>query len=131
MRLYESDLPRVRLGARVWVKLPGETRQREVGVLSFVSSVVDEHTRTVEARLRLANYEEALRPGLSAMAWIEEAAAEEGLWLPRGAVQVHDGARVVFVETETNRFEARRVEVGEEGGDGSGVERSCRKGRDS
>lgn len=115
LRLYESDVSRVNLGARVSLHVPGTANDERVeGTLSVVSDVLDPTTRTAEGRVAFANADGRLRPNMSARAWVELPSGDAQLWIPREAVQVHDGASVVFVETGERTFEARPVELGDE-----------------
>lgn len=115
LRVYESDVPRVHPGARVELQLsgaPGETRVE--GTLAFVSEVLDATTRTAEGRVLLDNSSGRLRPNMTARGWIELPAGGTQLWLPREALQTHDGASVIFVEVGERVFEARPVQLGDE-----------------
>jgi multidrug efflux pump subunit AcrA (membrane-fusion protein) len=77
--------------------------------------MVDPTTRTAEGRVTLDNADGALRPGASAVASIALPLEDPRRWLPREAVQPHEGADVVFVPAGDG-FEARPVRVGEERG---------------
>lgn len=117
LRLYERDLPQVRAGARVELQLPGSPNAERVeGTLSFVSEVLDAESRTAEGRVMLENPQGRMRPNMSARAWVSLPVDEARLWLPREAVQSHDGAQVVFVEVAERTFEARPVQIGDEVG---------------
>lgn len=113
IHVYESDLSRISAGASVTLTLPGSTREF-AGRLSFLSPVIDAETRTAEGRLTLDNPDGALRPGASAVAAISLPADAAALWLPREAVQPHDGASVVFVAEGGGSFIARPVVAGDE-----------------
>jgi len=113
LRVFEYDLSRVAVGARVTLTLPGSAREF-TGRLAVLSPVLDAETRTAEGRLAFDNPDGALRPGASALASIALPADAAALWLPREAVQLHDGAPVVFVPAGDGAFVARPVVVGEE-----------------
>ena len=112
LRLFEQDLPRVRPGLAVTVRVAGSDREF-TGTVSVVAPVIDPVTRTAEGRVALDNADGALRPGASAVASVWIPSAERRRWLPREAVQSHEGARVVFVPAGDG-FEARPVRIGEE-----------------
>jgi len=75
---YESDLPMLRYGQEVEFTtdaLPGETF---VGVVAFISPVVDESTRTVKVRVNVDNSERRLKPGMFVRAVVEAEVSEQG-----------------------------------------------------
>ncbi|MBZ0185447.1 MAG: efflux RND transporter periplasmic adaptor subunit, partial [Candidatus Obscuribacterales bacterium] len=111
--LPESDLSRVKLGDRVRIRLasyPGELFQ---GVVSYISVIVDEMTRTVAVRARLENEKGILKKFMFAEIELE-GTPQVVLACPKEAVQEHGGEKVVFVKTAEG-FEERRVVVGFEG----------------
>ncbi len=112
LRLFEQDLFRLHPGLAVTVRLSGSARDFNWTV-SVVAPVIDPVTRTAEGRVALDNPDGALRPGASAVASIWIPATESRRWLPREAVQSHEGALVVFVPVGGG-FEARPVRIGEE-----------------
>jgi cobalt-zinc-cadmium efflux system membrane fusion protein len=112
--LYERDVAHVRSGQRVEVRvdaLPGEVLRGELG---YVSAELDAASRTVRARVDLANPDRRLKPGMFANVALESGGDGEAaaLAVPRAAVQRHAGGAVVFVRTGAGRFERRPVEVG-------------------
>ena len=114
--VYEKDLGRLRTGAPAEVELnayPGETF---VGTVSFVGAQVDPTSRTITARIQLANVRDRLRLGLFGTARIvsaAEVAGPEVPVVPRGALSEIDGKAVVFVRVGEGEFEARNVLVGD------------------
>lgn len=118
-RVYEQELGRVSEGMAAEVALiayPGRTWK---GVVDYVSSTLDEDTRTVSIRVVLRNEEGVLRPGLFgtiAVGGEGEAAASasaEVLSVPSTAVSTIGDRTVVFVAAdEPNAFVARDVVPG-------------------
>jgi hypothetical protein len=68
-----------------------------------------------EGRVVIDNADGALRPGASAVASIALPLEDTRRWLPREAVQPHEGVDVIFVPVGDG-FEARPVRVGVERG---------------
>ncbi len=114
LRLYERDLARVSTGMGVTLRTPGGEREF-AGTLSVIAPVIDPVSRTAEGRVALDNPDGALRPGASAVAAVTLPPEGSRRWLPREAVQTHEGDEVVFVPSGDG-FEARSVRVGEEQG---------------
>jgi multidrug efflux pump subunit AcrA (membrane-fusion protein) len=114
--LYESDLPRVHVGAAVRmtaVAYPGRVFE---GTVDWISPVLDPSTRTVKVRCTLDKRASVLRPFMYLRMAV---AAEErrALAIPASAVVRMGESRVVFVELDetvgTARFERVPVDVDE------------------
>ena len=88
------------------------------GELVWLSPQVDEQTRMVRARASVPNDGRALRHGMFAEVTAELGERADAWTLPRGAVQDIDGASFVFVRSEPDLFDARRVETGPDAGEG-------------
>ncbi len=114
--LFEKDLGRVRTGADAVVTVdayPGEAFQ---GKLTYIAAVVDKESRTVQARVEVANPGGRLKPEMFATAAIRTSSTNGGaakaLLLPQEAVVLMQGQPTVFV-AEDGGFEPRPVELGD------------------
>ena len=116
--LFEKDLGRVKTGAEAMVTVdayPGESFQ---GTLTYIAAVVDKESRTVQARVEVANPGGRLKPEMFATAAIRTsgtvgvAGKAKTLLLPQEAVVLMQGQPTAFVE-EHGGFEPRAVELGE------------------
>lgn len=116
--MFEKDLGRIKPGAEATVTVdayPGESFQ---GKLTYVAAVVDKETRTVQARVEVANPGGRLKPEMFATASIRTngtsgvAGKAKALLLPQEAVVLMQGQPTVFVE-EHGGFEPRAVDLGE------------------
>lgn len=117
MRVYERDLADVHTGSSVDVQVPTYAARSFPGSVTFIGEVLDPASHSAELRVDLSNDDGALRPGMSASAFIARARPPAGMWLPAEAVQTHDGKPTIFIRAAPTRFLARDVEVGaEEGG---------------
>jgi len=109
--VYERDAPFVAVGqpAKISVpSLPGEPSDARV---SFVAPTVDEKTRTLEARLELANAKLLLKPGMFADVLIEVPLGLR-LAVPDSALLLSGEHRYAFVDRGEGRLEPVEVEVG-------------------
>ena len=115
--VYEMDLARVKVGAKVSVKViayPGKTFE---GQVDWVSGALDPTSRTAKVRCTFDNPERLLKPEMYATVTIsvEETKA---LALPKGAVLRLGDQTVVFVQIGTTpdgklKFERVPVQVDE------------------
>ena len=108
---FERDAVRVRVGAQARVSLaafPGKGLSAKV---AWVGAHVEADSRTVPVRLELANPDGALKPGMSATAFIP--LGEEGatvMAVPAAALQQLGEGWAVFLPTqEPGAFERRPV----------------------
>ena len=108
--VFQKDLALVEAGLTVEVVVTGRESSHP-GEIARLSPVVDPGTRTTNARVVLANEENALRPGLFVTVRVALPTVEAAVVVPRSAVQILDEKEVVFVASGDG-FEARPVTLG-------------------
>jgi Cu(I)/Ag(I) efflux system membrane fusion protein len=122
---YESDLPVLKAGQGVLLRveaLPGEAFK---GRVTFVDPVLDPKTRTARVRVEVTNRDRRLRPGMFVEASIQSNADDEAtqqapLVIPATAPLFTGRRSVVYVElpeAEEPTYEARVVTLGTRMGD--------------
>jgi cobalt-zinc-cadmium efflux system membrane fusion protein len=108
----ETDLRRVRVGAPAAIEVAAYPGERFHGRVTYVSSVLDKETRTVQARIEVPNPKGRLKVEMFATAFVEsEGVHGSGLVVPPEAVVLIDGKPTLFVH-EDGRFEPRNVVLG-------------------
>jgi Cu(I)/Ag(I) efflux system membrane fusion protein len=112
--VYESELSRVKVGQRATVELPAYPGRQFVGEVQFLYPALNTGSRTLQARIVLANPDLMLRPGMYGDVRLEAEAAEAVL-IPREALVDTGDYQYVFVARGAGRFEPRRVKAGQEG----------------
>lgn len=117
---YEQALPHLAVGQPVTLRVPALPRQTFEGQVDWISSALDETTRTVGLRAEVANPEGVLRAGMFGTADVHTRADDEDAeyaLVPVDAVQTLGSRQVVFVPAgEKGAFRAREVVPGAEGG---------------
>ena len=109
LTVYQKDLARI-AGQPVRISV-GDGAPAVEGSIGYVSPVVDEATRTTQARVLLPNPDGGWRPGSFVIgSWAVEQ-VDVGLLVPTSAVQMIEGKTSVFIETEEG-FEPHPVQVG-------------------
>ncbi|HEX9081262.1 MAG TPA: efflux RND transporter periplasmic adaptor subunit [Holophagaceae bacterium] len=114
--LYETDLPKVKVGDRATFTaqaVPGRTFQ---GRVAFIDPVLDPKTRTAKARLEFANPRGDLKPELFGEAVIQ-GHDRKGILVPADAVMDTGTQKVAFVSLGEGRFEPRVVTTGATSGE--------------
>ncbi|MBI4291853.1 MAG: efflux RND transporter periplasmic adaptor subunit [Betaproteobacteria bacterium] len=116
--LFEKDLGRVRIGADAAVTVAAYPDESFRGKLTYIAAVVDKETRTVQARVEVANPDGRLKPEMFVTATISTKGRSgkdgqgKALLVPEEAVVLMQGQPMVFIE-ERGGFEPRAVELGE------------------
>lgn len=110
LTVYQKYLPSVHVGQTVRIS-PGKGMKEKTGVISYVSPLVEEATRTATARVVLDNENGQLRPGLFVTAVIISGELEVDVAVERTALTEIDGKTVVFIETDDG-FAPREVKTG-------------------
>jgi membrane fusion protein, copper/silver efflux system len=127
--LPENAAALVRPGAKVEARtpaLPGTTFSGQVGA---ILSEVDPATRTIKARIELANPSGALVPGMFATVSLRPTASSEMLLVPSEAV-IQTGRRsLMIVEQADGRFRPVEVELGAEGNGQTEVRKGLEAGQ--
>lgn len=111
--LPEAALAKVRVGAQAKVTVPAYPGQEFNGIVGLIGASLDKDTRTVAARIEVANADGLLKPEMFATATIEVAGDKRDvIALPDAAIVLLEGKPTVFV-LEQGAYEAREVETGE------------------
>ena len=114
--LYAADLPYVRTGMPMELTLPYWPDKTFTGEVMFVASTVDPDTRTVKARIAIANSDLLLKPGMYADARLGYALGE-ALAVPESAVLRTGERAYVFRDGADGRLEPVAVQLGARAGD--------------
>ncbi len=108
--IYEDEVSRVRVGQQleaVTAAYPGEIFR---GTIDRISPTVDPNTHSLQVRCRINNPGHKLKPQMLARVRIMVPAGH-AIITPLDALVFETDAYFVYVETEPDRFERRRVSV--------------------
>ena len=107
----EQNASAVRIGESVQADIPGLENRRLQGSISFVSPTVNPETRTIRARMEIANPAREFKPAMLA-AVLMRGAVQTSLVIPAGAVVREENRDYVFVQTAAAAFQLREVKLG-------------------
>ena len=128
----ESQSALLRPGAKVRAASPAVPGARFEGRLQAILPEVNPTTRTLKARLELANPDGALVPGMFVQMQFMDMRAEKALLVPTEAV-IQTGRRAVVMLAEqgdnSGRFRPVEVEIGIESGGQTEVKRGLQAGQ--
>jgi multidrug efflux pump subunit AcrA (membrane-fusion protein) len=108
----ERDIPLVRIGSLVSVKVQGYPDEIFHGSVGQVGSTLDPETRTIPVRVIVPNPGQRLKPEMFATATIDETATKPALFVPEDSLQEIRGVPSVFVLTDADHFRAQSVSPG-------------------
>lgn len=110
LSIYQSDLSQVKPGQEVVVS-QGHGQRQAHGVITYLSPIVNEDTRTATARVIISNSEGAWTPGIFVTATIKIAQGEVNIRIPRTAIQTVENKQSVFIDSN-GEFKATPIVVG-------------------
>jgi multidrug efflux pump subunit AcrA (membrane-fusion protein) len=110
--LYERDLALLRIGLPVLFTVDGMPGSGFEGKLAWVSSQVDDRTRTVRVRADLPNADGLLRAKMFGTARIVLHDNEEVVTIPVDAVQTDGCCQLVFVQESETVYQPRKIMLG-------------------
>ena len=110
-RVYEQDLPALALREEMRIRPPKSSRSL-VGHIAYISPLADPRTRTVIVRGVFRNTPLSLRPGMYLPVRVIVPSRGNTLWVPKSALFLSGGHRVVFVREGEDHFLMRSVKVG-------------------
>ena len=109
----EEESGSLAVGKTVIATIPAVPDELTTGKLTFVSPIVNPETRTVQARMNLANPKGLFKPDMLASMTFEDR-PERGLTIPTTAIVREDNRDHVFVQIGTNEYRLREVQLGVE-----------------
>jgi membrane fusion protein, heavy metal efflux system len=107
----EQNAGSLRVGESVQVEIPALGSRLLQGTLSFVSPIVSPETRTVRARMELANNDREYKPSMLASVLIRST-PQKRLTVPVEALVREENRDYVFVQTGSSTFVLREVTLG-------------------
>lgn len=113
-QVFEKDIPQLKIGQKVFLRLSNETTEREATVYLIGKEITPE--RTVRVHCHLEKEDAALIPGLFFSARIETSQIQVST-VPSDGIVLFQNKSCVFVQTQPLQFEMVEIEKGvSEGG---------------
>ncbi|MBI2689628.1 MAG: efflux RND transporter periplasmic adaptor subunit [Acidobacteria bacterium] len=117
----EENMGRIRAGMSAQVFVRAFEGRPFPGRITRIGDQLDAATRTVQARIVLANPRGELKPEMYAAAEIVSGGTGEALYVPQESIQEMNGHQIVFVAAAGDRFQTRAVETGARAGGGVAI----------
>jgi len=111
-RIPESFVGKLRAGQPVKVLVDAYADEAFAGSVYAIEPAVDEQTRTVLARARVANVDLKLRPGMFARVQLQLGVRENAVWIPEEAIVPRGQESYVF-RVAAGKAELVRVQTGQ------------------
>lgn len=110
-QVYTSQLSHIDKQATAIVQIPDIPGKEFKGTISFVNPEINPDTRINLIRISIPNNNNQLRPGMPVYVFIKNA-QKKALTLPIDAVLRNSNVAMVWVQTASNTFKTRMVELG-------------------
>lgn len=120
VQLREADAANVRQGSGADVELASIPGREIMGRVAYIYPVLDSATRTVRARVAVANTNGLLKPGMYAIVRLRTP-SRSALTVPNSAVLRTGDRNVVFVDMGGGKLLPQEIETGSVAGDYSEV----------
>ncbi len=114
--IYEYELPFVKAGSLVKVRVPTFPEKEFVGEVRGLTPVLEAETRSLRVRAKVGNPEGLLKPEMYVDLYIESEIGE-ALAIPVEAVMETGERKIVFATRGDGHFEPREVVIGAKAGD--------------
>ena len=109
----EQQAGSVKRGELAQAEIPALGGEKIEGKLIFVADIVNPATRTVTIRMDVSNPKRLLKPEMLASMLIQSA-PQRRLMVPARAIVREENRDHVFVQLDNQRFQLRRVTLGQE-----------------
>jgi len=116
VEVYENEFPNIHIGQQVQISSQSFPGKPFTGRIAFIYPFLDPKTRTVKARVEMANPGMKLKPDMFVNAIIKVPLGS-AIVVPVTAVIDTGKRQVVWVETSEGMFEPRDVQVGQTSND--------------
>ncbi|MEI8185413.1 MAG: efflux RND transporter periplasmic adaptor subunit [Chlorobiaceae bacterium] len=116
VEVYENEVSSIHIGQQVEVRSQSFPDKPSTGRIAFIYPFLDPKTRTVKARIELANPGMKLKPEMFVNTIIKVALTPT-IAVPATAVMNTGKRQVVWVESSPGVFESRTVQVGQQAED--------------
>lgn len=126
----EKDVRFIRPDQTVEVVVAAYPHMLWSGKITHLGDVLDPATRTMRLRVTVNNPDRILKPEMFATVQVYAVPAQELLAVPSAAVQRDGVGKIVFVRRGEDRFELRRVLLGDEQGERVAVLEGLRQGEE-
>ncbi len=117
LKVFQSDIGRLRVGDQVKFTLRDLAAQTISGRVLLISETLDPETRTADVRVVVPNGNRQLKPGMLLQAQVQlNANSAAQLAVPERAVYDVEGQPTVFVRETATRFRPQKVKLGAKNG---------------
>ncbi len=112
--VYPHELKNIKTGQTIQVLIPGFEDQAIASKLDFINPQYNDAQQIVTIRASIKNPDLNFQEGMLAKIIINKAAENEVLSIPVDAIVRHQNQKHVWVQTEKNTYEPRKIETDKE-----------------
>ncbi len=111
VKIFEKDLAKVQEGSKVRVFLNSYPEEEFSGILTYIGTIVDTNSRSVEGRIVLNNKKHLAKIGLFGKAYIESMSPNV-LAIPNTSIIQYNNKNYVFKEERPGEYRMIEVKIG-------------------
>lgn len=111
MNVFEKDIGLIHVGSQVSVTVVAYPNERFPAVVEYIDRLVDETTRSIKVRCRVANEDGKLLPAMYATVDVESGPNDTALVIPLTALFTEGEGDQVFVKIGDGHYKQRDVTV--------------------
>ena len=133
MDAYEADLPQLRIGQSVKLKISSIPNREFTASISFIDPMVNPQTRTASVRAEINNPRGILKPEMFLSALVKSGSSGSSIMIPKKSLLWTGKRSVIYVKagaSESSGFEMREVVLGPSTGDYYMVEKGLKEGEE-
>lgn len=112
--VYPHELKNIKTGQTIQVVIPGFEDQAIASKVDFINPQYNDAQQIVTIRASIKNPDLNFQEGMLAKVIINKAAENEVLSIPVDAIVRHQNQKHVWVQTEKNTYEPRKIETDKE-----------------
>ena len=112
MDVFEKDIGLIHLGAKVLIRVPAYPQENFTAIVSYISQVVEDSSRTVKVRCFLPNSDNRLLPAMYAAIDVQSDPDDKAVVVPLTALFTEDESDWLFVAIGESHYQKRPVKAG-------------------
>lgn len=111
MNVFEKDIGLIHVGTEVSVTVVAYPNERFPAVVEYIDKLVDEQTRSIKVRCRIANEQGQLLPAMFASVDVRSGPENKAVVIPLTALFTEGEGDQVFVKIGDGHYKQREVKV--------------------
>jgi Cu(I)/Ag(I) efflux system membrane fusion protein len=126
--IYPSEINHIKIGQKVNISVSGFENESVDGIIEFISPQLNEGNQVLTIRASISNPQSKYQPGMQANINLQFGNKDEVITLPNEAITREESGDFVWIKTDKENFEIRKVEIGQGNDDNIIIKNGIRNG---